>query len=75
MSDLDDFFAKKDKKGKSKVVKKKGLSNDNLGKKFDEKSSDTTSDKIKARKYVNFDNYVQVIPDKFSQMLCCFILY
>ncbi|XP_017485248.1 PREDICTED: protein CDV3 homolog [Rhagoletis zephyria] len=60
MSDLDDFFAKKDKKGKNKTVKKKGLSNDDLEKKFDEKSSgDTTGDKIKARKYVNFDNYVQ----------------
>lgn len=69
MSDLDDFFAKKDKKGKNKTVKKKGLSNDDLEKKFDEKSSgDTTGDKIKARKYVNFDNYVQVIPDEFSPM-------
>lgn len=39
MSDLDDFFAKKDKKGKkSGTIKKKGFSNDDLDtKKFDEK--------------------------------------
>lgn len=54
MSDLDDFFAKKDKKGK-KTVKKKG------GDEPDKKPSDTTSGQIKARKFVNLDNFVQVI--------------
>lgn len=55
MSDLDDFFAKKDKKGK-KTVKKKG------GDEPDKKPSDTaTSGQIKARKYLNLDNFVQVI--------------
>lgn len=64
MSDLDDFFAKKDKKGK-KTLKKKG--NDEP----DKKPSDTvTSGQIKARKYLNLDNIVQVINfNKYISML------
>lgn len=65
MSDLDDFFAKKDKKGK-KTVKKKG------GDEPDKKPSDTTtSGQIKARKYLNLDNFVQV--NAFYKCLSMFL--
>lgn len=53
MSDLDDFFAKKDKKGKkSGTTKKKGFSNDDLDtKKFDEKTDKGKKITIKLEGY------------------------
>lgn len=54
MTDLDDFFAKKDKNKKNK---KKGLSNDDFEKKFEVMNYSS-----KSKKYLtNLENFVQVI--------------
>ena len=54
-TDLDSFFAKKDKKKKDK---KKGVSNDDLDKKFDNKP--TTGERSRERRFPILDNFIQV---------------
>lgn len=57
MSDLDNFFAKKDKKDKNKRNKKKGLSNDDFEKKFESKPNEA----FKVKKFgQHLEGFVQV---------------
>ena len=72
MADLDDFFAKKDKKGGKKGAKaKKGISNDDLEKKFDDKSETT----FKMRKFTNLDSFqvclLQFVYCEFDEFNVC----